>query len=1025
MAKASVLPRKKRRTKSKLIVRLLVPMVGLMLFQLLLLFAILAFGGEFSYVRQYSFNTLAEKTENRKSYIETEWQQKMPLVQETAYRINYTVNELLREKGADISDIQKNRELNHNIMESSVDNIVELLRHCMANDVYLILETGELYRDDGDKKSVKAALYLRDNDNSTEEGYEDLLMEIGPSSIAQSYGIVLDSEWTFFLEAEPSDENYEFFFGTLQTARENQRSSLEDLGRWSGFSQVSRNAEGSIKYTVPLIADDGTVYGALGIGITEETVLSVISAGEVAGDSACYVLGKGIAGKENSFDIMTHSGNAFDHLVGSVAALTASETDNDSIYELDLPVSVRTVGSVQYIRLYDARSPYYGQTWALISVAERDKVLSPLTGLIQMLLLAAGISLAVSILVVILSCRRVVKPISAAINAMNTNHEYNKVIRFKPSNIYELDKMTDAITRLQINVQDFSSQVSQMIRIANVGIGTFMYDSASDTVFVGQSIFKLMNFRIRQSGDAVMSRKCFLDNLENKENMLAVSEALQMMKEVANADYSKEYSVLQPNGTTVWMRLTLVHEKNKCIGVMQDITEAVMDKKRIEYERDYDSTTGLLNRQAYYKRVEDLFSYPEDLKIAAFVMIDLDNLKYVNDTYGHDFGDDYIKTAATTLKTFGSHGAVVSRLSGDEFNVFLYGFSSKDEIRRVIEEVRDILLQSYCLLADGTHFKIRASMGVSWYPDNSVSYELLMKYADFAMYTIKHSTKGEIAEFDESTYEKDSLLITGVEEMNRVIDEGSVRYAFHAIVSAKTGEVYGYEALMRPQSPIFKSPMELLRTAKTGAKLYEIEKLTWHKALEDFQAQIDAGRIAENSHIFINSISNCIMNSTDADTLELLYPGLLKNVVLEVLEGESMNEEYNLRKLSRMKKWNAQVALDDFGTGYNSEYAIITVQPNIIKIDRSIISGCDKDISRQMIINNLIRLVGSKDIMVLAEGVETEDELTTVIRCGVDLIQGFYICRPVFEPMPVDPVMTERIRKLAGVEDDSKAAAKA
>ena len=1022
MAKASVLPRRKRRkVKLKLIVRLLVPMVALLLFQLLLLFAILAFGGEFSYVRQYSFNTLAEKTDNRKSYIETEWQQKMPLVQEAAYKINYAVNEILKETGADISDIQKKRELNSLIMESSVDNMVDMLEHSTANEVYLILETGELYRDDGYKKSVKAALYLRDTDDSADDGYEDLLMEIGPSSIAQSYGIVLDSGWTFFLEAEPGDKNYEFYFGTIKTAKENGRTSAEDLGYWSGFSQVSDSAEGSIKYTFPLIAEDGTVYGVLGMGMTEDTVLSGISAGDAVSDSDCYVLGKGIAGEENSFEILTHSGSLFDSLVGNVAVITAGEAEEeDSIYNFDLSPRVKMVGSVQFIRLYDTRSPYYGQTWALISIAERDKVLSPLTGLVQMLLLAAGVSLAVSVTVVILSCRRVVKPISAAINAMNTNNEYNKVIRFKPSNIYELDKMTDAITRLQINVQDFSSQVSQMIRIANVGLGTFMYDSDSDTVFVGQSLFKLMNFRIRQNGDAVMSRKCFLDNLENKENMLAVAEGLQMMQEVSNADYNKEYSVHQPNGTTVWMRLTLVNDKDKCVGVMQNITEAVMDKRRIEYERDYDGTTGLLNRQAYYKRIEDLFSYPEDLQIAAFVMIDLDNLKYVNDTYGHDFGDDYIKTAATTLKTFGSHGAVVSRLSGDEFNVFLYGYSSKDEIRKIIEDVRDMLLQSYCLLADGTHFKIRASMGVSWYPDNSVSYELLMKYADFAMYTIKHSTKGEIAEFDETTYEKDSLLITGVEEMNRVIDEGSVRYAFHAIVSAKTGEVYGYEALMRPQSTIFKSPMELLRTAKTGAKLYEIEKLTWHKALEDFQAQIEAGRISENSHIFINSISNCVMNSTDADTLEILYPSLLKNVILEVLEGESMNEEYNLRKLRRMKKWNALIALDDFGTGYNSEYAIITVQPDIIKIDRSIISGCDKDISRQMIINNLIRLVSTKNIMVLAEGVETEEELATVIRCGVDLIQGFYICRPVFEPMPVDPAMTERIRKLAGVEDDEE-----
>ena len=1011
MAEDLTPPRRKRRTK--LIVRLLVPMTALLLFQMLLLFAILGFGGEFTYVAQYAYGTLVGKTENRKSYIENEWQQKMPPVLEYAGRIDGIIDELLEEWGADISDIQVDKELNRAIIEASADSMVDLLRRSKANDVYLILETGNLYSDDGGHSSAKAALYLRDLDTSTDGGYEDLLMEIGFTSVAQQFGITLDSGWTLHFESDPDSENYDFYYKTVRTAWINENAGTENLGYWSGFSRLSRSAAGSMKYTVPLIAEDGLVYGVLGIGMTENTILADIPANDFTSENACYILGRSNRGSEDEFDIVTHSGVSFNRLVGSADKLTVSDMPEADVYDFDLSSEIVSAGSVQYIDLYNSSSPYYNERWALISVAERSTVLKPLSGLVQMLIVASLVSMLVSAGVVFLSCRRVVKPISAAISTMQENHEYNQVIRFKPSNIYELDKMTDAITQLQINVQDFSSQVSQMIRIANVGLGTFMYSNRDDSVYVGQSLFKLMKFRIQNDEDVVMSRQSFLNSLVNEENKRAIDEGIQMLKEVTNADYSREYSVEQPDGTPLWMRLTLVHDKNKFIGVIQDITDSVMDKKRIEYERDYDSTTGLLNRQAYYKRIEDLFSYEDELNVAAFVMIDLDNLKYVNDTYGHDFGDDYIKTAATALKLFQNHGGVVARFSGDEFNVFLYGFSSKDEIRKIIEDVRTQLLQSYCLLADGTHFRIRASAGVSWYPDNSRSYEMLMKYADFAMYTIKHATKGEIAEFDEKAYKKDSLLITGVEEMNRIIDEYCVQYAFHSIISARTGEIYGYEALMRPQSAIFQTPLELLRIAKSGAKLYEIEKMTWYKALADFQAQIDAGRISKDSHIFINSISNCVMEAADVDVLEIKYPELISKVVLEVLEGESMNEEYNRRKRARMKKWNGQVALDDFGTGYNSEYALITTQPDIIKIDRSIISGCDKDISRRMIISNLIKLVRPKDILVLAEGVETEDELATVIDCGVDLIQGYYICRPVFEPQPVEPRIAEKIRKLA------------
>ena len=111
-------------------------------------------------------------------------------------------------------------------------------------------------------------------------------------------------------------------------------------------------------------------------------------------------------------------------------------------------------------------------------------------------------------------------------------------------------------------------------------------------------------------------------------------------------------------------------------------------------------------------------------------------------------------------------------------------------------------------------------------------------------------------------------------------------------------------------------------------------------------------------------------------------------------------------------RWGAKIALDDFGSGYNSEYALITINPNLIKIDRSIISGCDRDISRTSIITNLVQIAKTKNIMVLAEGVETYNEMRTVIECGVDLLQGYYLTRPLFEPIPIDEKIVGEIRDI-------------
>lgn len=996
--------------KQKMLKRLLIPMLFLVLFQLITFFSVLTLGGEFTFIKKYAYDTLVEKTRNRTSYVEKELCQKVPFVKESALEINSMIMEKLEEDGSDISRIKEDKDFNREIMEESVDKIIYLMRRSLSNDVYLILETGDLYSDSMTDEA-KAGMYLRDLDTSSESGYSDLLMEMGYSSISKDFGIVLDSGWKARFEPDPNDEeNYDFYYHTIKNAQENNDYSVGELGYWSGFSKIDRNGLASMKYTVPLIADDGTVYGVLGVGLTEKTILVNLPPNDFVSESACYILCNG-KDNEDTFNVCMHSGAAFQRLIGTQDVLQPSGKIDGNMYDFNPDSGIDCVANVQIMNLYDNESFYVDDKWALVSVAEKSDVLFVFTNLIKMLLFSALISVATSIIVIVISCGNVVKPISAVIKTMNAQREYNQVIRFQSTNIYELDKLTSAITQLQINVQDFSSQVSKMIRIADVGLYMFMYDNMDDSVFVGQSMLKLLNLTVDSNEDIVVSRKNFIEHIVSEETRKIISEVLEKGRENSETSFSKEYSIEQENGNVIYMRLSVVCNRNKTIGVLQDITSMVLEKQRIEYERDYDGTTGLLNRHAYYHRVNELFSHKEKLKVTAFVMLDLDNLKYVNDTYGHDFGDDYIRTAATVLKGFQKYGGIVSRLSGDEFNVCISGFSSKDEIREIISEVRSELLNSYCLLSDGTHYKIRASAGISWYPDDSTSSELLMKYADFAMYTIKHTTKGAIAEFDMNAYAKDSVLITGVEEMNKIIDERRVKYAFHSIISAKTGEIYGYEALMRPQSAILHSPAELLRIAKTGAKLYDIERLTWKESLRAFRKQIELGNIPDGTRIFINTISNSVLEKSDVETVEQENGDLLSRIVMEIIESEDVNEEYNKRKINRLESWNAYLALDDFGTGYNSEYALITLHPNIVKIDRSIISGCDRDVSRRNVIISVVNLAKTKNILVLAEGVETEGELRTVIENGVDLLQGYFVNRPVFEPQPIPQEVIDKIVK--------------
>ena len=1011
---------KKSRQRVKIWARISVPILLMVVLQILTYSAVLIFGGEFRNIREYAYSTLVEKTENRSTYIRNDLRQKPVFVQEYAEQINRMVDEILAERGASIADLQTNKDLDRSIIESSANLVVGLLRRSLVNDAYLILEPGDLYADEGGD-NAKAALYLQDLDPTSGSGYDDLLMGAGFASISQEFGITRHSGWSAYFMPDPEDtENFDFYYRILQTERENSGLSQNYLGYWSGFSRLSSVSTPSMKYSMPLIAQDGTIYGVLGIGLMESAIVSNLSANDILNETACYVLGHSTS--DNSYNILTHSGSSYADLLGSPNTLYIGDKldTNEEIYGLDMDTDTDLLCSVQYMDLYNQNSPYAEEQWALISVADKEDVLQPVSLLSRMLVVSAAVSLAVAAVVAIMSCTSLIRPISAAIKQMKTKRKFNEVIHFQPSNIYEIDEMTDAITQLQINVRSFSSQVSKMISIADVGLGTFMYDRTDDSVFVGQSLIKILRLSLPQGEDIVMSWQEFLNSIKNPEIRLLIEEGLKTAESGMREGFNEVYRVNRLSGGTLWLRLGYTFSQNTAIGIVQDITDTMVEKHRIEHERDYDILTGLLNRQAYYHHVENLFHDRNELKITAFVMVDLDNLKYVNDTYGHAFGDDYLQTAASVLKKFQDYGGIVSRLSGDEFSICLPSFSSKEEVRAIIARVHSELMQSSCLLADGTHFNVSGSMGVSWYPDDAESRELLMKYADFAMYTIKHSTKGGVAEFDMSSYSGDSDLLTDVDEMNRIIEERGVKYAFQSIISAKTGEVYGYEALMRVQSEIFQSPLELLQTAKASTKLYEIERLTWTKALADFHALIEAGRIEETAHIFINSIANCELNNSDMQLIEASHANLMPQVVLDIPENENATNPFTAHKKAYLKKWSAQIALDDFGIGYNSESTLLSIQPNIIKIDRSITKGCDKDPRRRMIISNLVKLARTKQILVAAEGVETEEEMKTVISCGVDLLQGYYFGQPLFEPHPLAPAIADMIQHLANPGNEQK-----
>ncbi|MDE7294870.1 MAG: EAL domain-containing protein [Oscillospiraceae bacterium] len=994
-------------------------MMALLAFLQLLTFVVMMFaGGVLTQTRRYAYNMLAEKTRNRAAYIENFLNQRVMYVDSSASEVNDIIENILKDEGKEPSAIKTDKELNKRIIEETSESIVSLLRRSGVNDAFIYLNTGELYMTEDTNKLT--GFYVRDTDTySTVQDNGDLLLEAGNADVARRLDITMDFEWSLYTSMSP-DNDFSFFEIPIEAFESKESLNAKSCGYWSGFSRISRSASASMKYTMPLTAKDGTVYGVIGIGLLEKSIMSSIPTNDFLNESACYIIGAD-TNNDSLYGKEVYSGAAYARLVSedTVFDKTALNEDGMNFYNTKSP----TVGSIVDMNLYSAGSAFRQHRWALISVADSEAILEIYHKSVSAFIISSVISLIIGVAVSIILSRMVTKPVSDMTGQLEKNSGSGDIVSFVESGIYEFDMLANSIVELQLNVREHASRVSHILSISESGIGTFMYDYRNDSVFIGKSLLKILDFNgVEADEDFTIPFAKFREYLHYFDEKYKIFD-----NEIFSTDSAKTGGInidtkYMPDGNSdpKWFRFSFTKDENAVMGLVQDVTMDVLKRRQIEHERDYDVTTDIYNRRAFYRKVSHLFSSPEKLGVAAFVMMDLDNLKFVNDTFGHEYGDRYIRAAADALRTLNNKNGVVARLSGDEFIAFIYGGKNKDNIRKVIEEFKETLQNSSCTLADGSGYKVRASGGISWYPDNSDSYEQLIKYADFSMYTIKHSTKGCFAEFNKNSYMNDSILITGIQEMNRIIDKGDVRFAFQPIIAVKTGKIFGYEALMCPQSESIGTVTELLRIAKSSAKLYEIERLTFFLGIASFSRLVEDKKVSADAHLFLNSISECILDERAFSGIEANYKPILKNIVLENLDVDRHNSEFIAKKQKIVSEWGGMTALDNFGTGHNNETAMFNTSPDMIIVDRTIIEGCSKDTGKTTIIKNLVQLTRERGILVVAQGIETDDDLREIISLGVDLVQGYCIAEPELEPKGISEEIAAKIAEYAKNSDNIK-----
>lgn len=941
-------------------------------------------------LEQNAVDILQIQTENRQNYLQSQMLDAQDL-SSLAGKINAVTQAMLDDGEISLDTLDSGSDTASPLLLSIGDSLISSMRHRPITGIFVVLNTHDL--DTREKGEPLPCLYLRDldPDSSPSQRNSDLMLVRAPAQVVQSLYIATDTSWTPSINYGANGSSG-FLYPVFQAAYHgNGELDAADYGHWTSSPYtLSGDDHSAIAYTIPLILDDGTVYGVLGVEILESYLQALLPGTELqSGSSGTYLLGvasNSAIGKDDltvSVISASPAANAPQQSYDQTLLLKPSKRGG---YQSDSPLGL-CHAAVAPLTLYNRNAPFSNEQMLLIGSVPVSALYAFSGYVVRFLIIAVLVVLTAGLFSSLVLARKLSRPISRLSDEVaHARESRSSIPMLSATGIIELDRFSSAFTQLGREVLDTSTKFLRIMDMASVELGGYELRSAPDSIYVTDNFFDLLGMPGVDADD--LTAQSFRELLQRFERSCPHFPA---------PDGAMLYHIRLPSGKERYLRIETTHEDGTQVGLAEDVTANTLEKLRIEHERDYDTLTDLYNRRAFRRICAEFFCSPEKLGHAALLMFDLDNLKQINDTFGHDWGDEYIRLTGECFAKNAPARTVCARISGDEFNALFYGYNDQDTLRADIRALKAALEQSVVQLPSGRELRVSVSGGVAWYPESSTNLITLRKYADFAMYQVKHSRKGELLEFDPEVYRTDLQERRCHEEFRRLINEELVTYHFQPIIDAKNGSVFAYEALMRVDLPTLHSPADVLRLAREENCLHEVERITFFRASSAYQALENAGKVVPSALLFVNSIASQYLTPDELSEYSARYASILPRIVIEITEEEVLDPKA-LRIKQTIPGSSGAFALDDYGSGYSNERSLLELSPNYIKIDLSIIRDIDTDANKRQIVSNTVSYAHQRGMKVVAEGLETADEVRTVLSLGVDLLQGFFLAMPQAEP---------------------------
>ena len=475
-------------------------------------------------------------------------------------------------------------------------------------------------------------------------------------------------------------------------------------------------------------------------------------------------------------------------------------------------------------------------------------------------------------------------------------------------------------------------------------------------------------------------------------------------KNAAIGGYDEIFRLVRPDGSIRWMhdRAFPIRDAGGLVyrvaGIAEDITERKHAEERMLHLAHYDALTSLPNRVLCYDRLKQALAQARRNSWSVAVMfVDLDRFKNVNDTLGHAIGDTLLQQASERLSRCIRSGDTVGRYGGDEFIVILSNLDGAQDTTVVARKITEAFAAPFTL--NGSQAYVTASIGIALYPGDSGDQDELVRDADTAMYRAKELGRNNFQFYRASMNERARDKLALENDLRGALERHEFRLFYQPKVSLGSGEITGFEALIRWQHPErgLVSPLEFVPLLEETGLIVPAGEWVIRAACAQIRAWRDAG--IQPAPVAVN-LSARQFQSPDLGTVIVamldefkLEPKMLE---LEITESSLMhNTEEAVLTLKNLEALGLRISIDDFGTGYSSLAYLKRFPLHALKIDRAFVKDIGQDSDDTAITLALISMAHNLGLKVIAEGVETEEQLTFLSANGCDEIQGYLFAEPL------------------------------